>query len=250
MGDTGTGAPQQFQVAKAINSHCQQTNTCLAVFILGDVIYENGIKSATDPQLQTKFEKPYADINLPFYIMYGNHDYLDCRDCYLKYQSPKWHFPARYYRKDFDNVSFFIIDTEKFDANQQTWLNNELQNNHNKFKIVLGHRPLETEEATKFGENWTGKKELKNIICNSADAYITGHSHILEDQGHIENCKVTQLISGAGGSYVRTIHQPFTGVFHSETNGFLTLTVTETKATYTSITKLAKTSIPTPLVDD
>jgi tartrate-resistant acid phosphatase type 5 len=242
MGDVGTAAPQQFQVADAIKSKCDTEQNCKAVFILGDIIYENGITSAKDPQLQTKLEKPYKDINLPFYLLFGNHDYLACSDCYLQFASgsAKWHFPKRYYQQDFDEVSFFVIDTEKFDIEQQKWLVDQIAGSTKEWKVVLGHRPIVSEESTKKGEDWSGRKKLQEIVCSSADYYISGHAHLLEDRGEDPDCKAHFLISGAGGSYVREITKPFTGKFYAEENGFLSLTVNNKEAKYEFINKEGK----------
>ncbi len=226
MGDVGSASPQQFEVAEAIEEKCNAEANCQAVFILGDIIYEEGISSAQDPQLQNKLIEPYEDINLPFYLALGNHDYLDCAtECYIEFakNNPKWHFPDRYYAQEFENISFFVIDTEKFDADQQQWLVDQLANSSKKWKVVLGHRPIISEENSKKGENWNGKQELRDIVCQSADYYISGHAHLLEDRGALNDCKTHHLISGAGGSYVRKIAEPFTGEFYAEENGFVTL---------------------------
>jgi tartrate-resistant acid phosphatase type 5 len=226
MGDVGSASPQQFEVAEAIEEKCNVVGNCQAVFILGDIIYEEGISSAQDPQLQRKLIEPYEHINLPFYLALGNHDYLNCAtECYVEFanNNPKWHFPDRYYVQDFESISFIVIDTENFDVEQQQWLTDQLARSTKKWKVVLGHRPIISEENTKKGENWSGKQELRDIVCQSADYYISGHAHLLEDRGKLSDCKTHHLISGAGGSYVRKIAEPFTGEFYAEENGFLTL---------------------------
>lgn len=48
VGDTGSGMPGQQQVADAIERFCQERQTCQSVFILGDVIYEKGVKTIDD----------------------------------------------------------------------------------------------------------------------------------------------------------------------------------------------------------
>lgn len=226
MGDTGTGSEAQYNVAGSIKNYCA-TKSCKAVFILGDVIYEEGVKNVNDEQFMTKFETPYKDINLPFYILFGNHDYLGCSECYLEYDrvSSKWEMPARYYIQKYDFISSYALDTENFDSEQQQWLDQTLNNDSSIWKIVLGHSPLKTFEETKMNENWKGKNELKNILCNSADFYVSGHSHILEDPGNVEGCKVRQLTSGSGGSYPREVKKPYEGEFYFEDNGFLVLTL-------------------------
>ncbi len=239
MGDVGTAAPQQFAVADTLRKKCESEKMCKAVFLLGDLIYELGIASADDPQLQTKLEVPYKDIDLPFYLVLGNHDYVGCATCYLSFATghPKWHFPNRYYVQEFDNVAFFIIDTEQFDPDQRFWLNKELATNQKRWNIVLGHRPIISEEESKKGENWNGKKELQDIVCAGADFYISGHAHVQEERKQLPGCTARFLISGAGGSEVRSIAQPFTGAFHAEENGFLSLKVTGTTVQYQFVNK-------------
>lgn len=239
MGDVGTATLQQLYVGNAIKTNCFTFHDCQGVFILGDIIYEEGIVSATDPQLRSKLEEPYKDIDLPFYLVLGNHDYLGCVECYLEYAktSTKWYFPSHYYNQDFEVVSFFVIDTENFDQAQQQWLKNQLATSTKTWKIVLGHRPIISEEQSKKYENWQGKKELKDIVCNSADFYISGHAHLLEDRGRLSGCNVHFLISGAGGSNTREMAQPFTGAFYAEENGFLSLAITHNTLQYTFIDK-------------
>lgn len=226
IGDTGTAGDSQYQVADSIKNYCA-TKKCVAVFILGDVIYDNGVKSVDDPQFETKFENPYKGINLPFYILYGNHDYLGCRQCYLDYdkKSQKWKMPQRYYKLPFPGVTFYAIDTENFDSEQQKWLSSEIHNNDSTKSIVLGHKPLKSFEETKISENWAGKKELNQILCSTSDFYISGHAHLLEIPGKIDDCKVMQLISGSGGAYPRKVKKPYEGTFYYEGNGFLVLSV-------------------------
>jgi len=235
LGDTGTGDENQLKVAQAVKEHCDKYKNCQAVFILGDVICDEGVESIDDPQFTTKFEEPYKDINLPFYIAYGNHDYLGCTDCYLQYSniSEKWKMPSPYYKLSFaDLVSFLVINTEAFNSQQQNWLKQKLEKSHTPFKIVLGHKPLVTYETNYIKRNWPGKKELKNIVCQTADFYISGHAHLLEDNGILENCQVRQLISGGGGSTPRKIYPPHGGEFYFEGNGFLSLSVSEGKIEY------------------
>ena len=106
IGDTGTGSKEQYKVAESIKNYCA-TKNCKAVFILGDVIYDKGVSSISDEQFKTKFEDPYKEIQLPFYIVFGNHDYLGCVDCYIKYSSvsKKWEMPERFYVTKFENVT-------------------------------------------------------------------------------------------------------------------------------------------------
>jgi tartrate-resistant acid phosphatase type 5 len=231
-GDTGSGSPNQFAVASAMATHCQTEKNCTAAFILGDVFYEAGVKSVDDPQFTQKFEVLYQPVHIPFYIVYGNHDYLGCRECYLQYTSHSsiWKMPAAYYAQNFSSVSFFIIDTEKFNLEQQVWLKEALEQSTAKWKIVLGHRPIESTEVTKVNEDWGGRAALKDIVCHNADFYIAGHAHILEDRGVISGCEVKQVVGGAGGAELRTSLDPNQDLFYRSTYGFISLLVDEHQA--------------------
>lgn len=240
LGDTGSGATIQYKVASAIENHCEEKGDCKAVFILGDIIYENGVASVEDEQFQTKFELPYKDIDLPFYIALGNHDYRGCTDCYMQYSeiSEKWNFSDYYYTQTFDEtVTFFIIDTESFDIDQQDWLDSELNTSKTKYNIVLGHRHIVSNENTKKDEDWKGRYELSDIVCHQADYYISGHAHLLEYSGVLEGCKTKLITSGSGGSYVRKISDSFKGEFYAEENGFLSLSIQNNKIFFNLIDK-------------
>jgi hypothetical protein len=128
-----------------------------------------------------------------------------------------------------------VLDTEKFDPEQQQWLKQELATSTTPHTVVLGHRPLLTDEAEKHLENWNGKKELTDIVCNSAELYVSGHAHILENPGVIEGCSVQPLISGTAGSSPRQIITNADSPFHASVNGFLALTVQGEKISYSFI---------------
>lgn len=225
IGDTGTGSEKQKNVAKSIEKYCLNKR-CIEGYILGDVIYDKGVDNIKDKQFQDKFEKPYKNLTFPFYIIFGNHDYLGCTDCYIKYKSKLWKMPAYYYKRSIDNIDIFFIDTENFDYKQRTWLENELKHSKNILKIVLGHRPLITYEEAHSGENWSGKKELENILCkNKVDIYISGHSHILEYIDEKNTCGFKQIISGGGGMDIRKIKINNLDKFYLEKNGFVTIEI-------------------------
>lgn len=242
LGDTGTGNDNQYQIGLQAAKYCQDKN-CQAVFIAGDVIYDKGVDDVSDPQFKTKFIDPYLSLNLPFYIAFGNHDYLGCTQCYLDYSqySNKWKMPASYYYLDIDeNVTFYVLDTVKFDDLQQKWLEEKLGQASKKWNIVIGHNPLKTNEVIHRNDIWQQKKALLDTLCNKADVYITGHSHILEDVGNLSNCQVRQLISGSGGAYSRTVIKPNDDLFYLEDNGFLSLSIWKEKIELSFVDKTGK----------
>ena len=127
MGDTGKGNADQRRVAVAIRDLCAARG-CDFVLMLGDNIYDSGVDSTTDSQWQTKFEQPYFDIDLPFYVTLGNHDYggsliltdvgglgneFDKGKVEVDYTqvSTKWNMPATHYTFSYGNVGFIVFDT-------------------------------------------------------------------------------------------------------------------------------------------
>lgn len=225
IGDTGSGNQDQFKVSTSIEKYCE-TENCKSVFIAGDVIYNNGVSNVDDPQFISKFEEPYKNIDLPFNIAFGNHDYHGCTSCYLEYskKSLKWRMPDYYYKINSDGVDFFVIDTQNLNETQTNWLNNELVQSTAKFKIVVGHKPIITYGKTHANDNWSDAVLLKNIICNNADLYISGHSHLLEHNS-IDNCEVQQIVSGGGGIEKYSVVENSKNIFYLADFGFVSLII-------------------------
>ena len=83
MGDGGEGNADQYAVAATVKSVCDAKDDehgpgCDFVLYLGDNFYDD-VEGVDDEQFQTKFELPYADLDLPFWVVLGNHDYGVCR---------------------------------------------------------------------------------------------------------------------------------------------------------------------------
>lgn len=136
IGDAGKGNTAQRAVAVAMRDVCAQKG-CDFVLLLGDNIYDAGVESVTDTQWQTKFEQPYADIDLPFYAALGNHDNggsllgfdvagigneFDKGQVEVAYtqHSTKWTMPASHYTFTQAHVGFIVLDT-----NALVWSNTE-----------------------------------------------------------------------------------------------------------------------------
>ncbi|CAA0083003.1 Uncharacterised protein [Zhongshania aliphaticivorans] len=119
LGDSGSGSAGAYAVGEAVARVCAAKG-CDLVLGLGDNIYESGVSSELDPQFEEKFELPFAPIDLPFYMVLGNHDnsgffggdgannsngdyqvdyhYRDALHPEQPRQTSRWHMPARYYR--------------------------------------------------------------------------------------------------------------------------------------------------------
>lgn len=178
IGDMGTGNDGQYKVARAMEAVIAEKG---ADFVLctGDNIYEQGVSSADDLAFLEKFEYPYQNINLPFYLCLGNHDnactplgggsfnyrgnyqvdYHYKKDRY----SNKWKMPARYYTHRFGGktdkpfLELFVVDSNPLtsfyqDADpkfswpnygypQQRWMRKKVQESNAHWKLAMSHVP-------------------------------------------------------------------------------------------------------------
>lgn len=165
VGDTGKGNLGQAEVAAGIEKICAAQG-CDFVVLLGDNIYERGVDGVDDPKWQTHFEQPYANIDLPFYAVLGNHDYGGLVAGFIpvaglgnewekgQYEvdytqvSSKWRMPAAHYTFAMAHVGFIVLDTNSLmwdntsAGDQAAWLPSAIAEVADReWKIVLGHHP-------------------------------------------------------------------------------------------------------------
>lgn len=104
--------------------------------VRGDNLY--GSQKPAD--LVAKFERPYKpllDSGVQFYASLGNHDSQTSR-----FYRP-WHMGGeRYYTYARKNVRFFVLDSNKLDRTQLTWLIGQLKGATEDWKVAYFHHPL------------------------------------------------------------------------------------------------------------
>jgi tartrate-resistant acid phosphatase type 5 len=228
IGDAGKGNDGQLAVGNAIAAKCALSG-CDFVQLLGDNIYDSGAESATDPIFMSKFETPYAAVDLPFWVVLGNHDYggdgtgFDIEWGFDKAQneidytqnSTKWKLPASYYHHSISHTEFFAFNSNMwmFDqaGDQATdfpqWMNASTAT----WKIGFGHHPYLSNGDHGNAGNYEGlsfipvvngqgvKDFMEGIVCGNVDVYISGHDHSM--QWLSDTCGGTELIlSGAGAT--------------------------------------------------
>lgn len=171
FGDAGTGSARQIALGRAMAQVCADRG-CDMALELGDNFYPNGVNSADDPQFQTAFEKPYELLNVPVYVVLGNHDNSSVGgegnnnargNFQLQYKSTKWRMPARYYNfgVPLDSsdpfAEFFALDSnpltsyaadpdpqwepKAYAAKQLAWLQQKVQASRAPWKIAFAHHP-------------------------------------------------------------------------------------------------------------
>jgi tartrate-resistant acid phosphatase type 5 len=218
VGDTGTGAEKQYEVARAMAEKCKKSG-CDFALILGDNIYNNGVTSVNDPQFDSKFEKPYKDFNFKFYMTLGNHDYRGNVQAEVDYtaKSKKWVMPGRTYSINKGPLDIFSIDSNQPSEKQTKELTKGLENSKARWKLVFGHHPRYTNGIYKNQVRTDFAAMIDKALCGRADMYLCGHEH---DKQHLKKvCGVDYLIVGTGAGIRKTGVGPNT-LFARSSYGF------------------------------
>ena len=238
VGDAGEVNPTQAKVVEALAN-----SDCSIVWHLGDIT-QLGVQSMDDPELQESFLmpfKPFLETEIPFYLTVGNHDYKGDPAVYLevaKNYSSIYH-PSNFYTKNFGKLCFFALDTTIFDklyyfykrGSQIRWLEEEVEKLKDQcdFSIAVAHHPL-FSSGDRDRANPQLAIFLENYVFGTFDIYITGHNHVLADEG--DHKETLQLISATGALPGGSPGEIESGKFNIETPGYLRMTVVENIARY------------------
>lgn len=173
IGDSGTGAPPQMEIAARMAGVHSQFPFDF-VIMLGDNIY--GSKSAD--AFKRKFEDPYKpllDGGVKFFASLGNHDRTIER-LYKPFNMDG----KRFYSFKRGNAEFFALDSNYMDAEQLDWLRRQLESSASAWKICFFHHPLYSD-ARFHGPD----VDLRNLIEPLFRQYgvrvvFSGHDHVYE----------------------------------------------------------------------
>jgi calcineurin-like phosphoesterase family protein len=211
-GDMGRDTPHQQEIADAL-----EKEDCDRIFFLGDLVYPKGISSVNDPLLQKNFLDYYLPIidrdpGVIIGLVLGNHDHKGDPSAWKKVskQYPGIFFPNYYYLIDYGGLCIVGLDTSFYyyaekvveAAEQAEWLFSiQSRLKDCKVKIALTHHPLKGDKHP-GSKDWNGadgplKLFLETYIVGKFDMHISGHVHILHDDGKDEGTRL--LISGTGG---------------------------------------------------
>jgi len=190
MGDNGTGGKGQYEVAaQMVAQHARFPFEM--VIMLGDNMY--GSQQLRD--FVTKFETPYKplfDAGVKFYAALGNHDNQTNR-----FYKP-WNMNGeRYYSFAKKNVKFFVLDSDYMDPKQLQWIENELKNSRDDWKIVYFHHPLYSSGG-RHGSEVDLRVILEPLFIKyGVNVVYSGHDHVYERLKPQKG--IYYFVSGAGG---------------------------------------------------
>jgi hypothetical protein len=190
IGDGGTGLRPQYETAATmVEAH--------ALFpfeyalMCGDNIYGN--QGPADFLL--KFERPYAKLlerGVKFYASLGNHDTPNQRFYKLFNMGGE-----RYYTFKHRNTRFFALDSNYMDKRQLDWIERELRESNDDWKICFFHHPIYSSGG-RHGSDLELRVVLEPLFVRyGVRAVFAGHDHFYErirpQQG------IHYFVSGAAG---------------------------------------------------
>ena len=175
MGDFGTGKREQYQLGEQMARVRAQFPFTLMLTV-GDNLY--GGNSPKD--FLNKFEKPYKallDGGVKFYASLGNHDSRQQSNyepfnmggrTYYTFKAPK------------QSVRFFALESSYLDPQQLQWVERELDNSGDDWKIPYFHHPLYSSGG-RHGSDLPKRKALEPMfIKHGVSVVFAGHDHVYE----------------------------------------------------------------------
>ena len=175
LGDFGTGEQPEYELAAQMAKFITGFKLDLVVTV-GDNLY-----GAERPQdFKLKFEDPYKpllDAGVKFYAALGNHDARAQRDyklfnmagsLYYSFKAPK------------EKVRFFMLDSTYLVPEQIAWVENELKNSSDNWKIVVFHHPPYSSGG-RHGSDVKLREALEPLFIKyNVGVVLNGHDHFYE----------------------------------------------------------------------
>jgi hypothetical protein len=194
FGDNGTGDAAQYEIAKQMMSWHERFPYDF-VIMLGDNLY--GRQEPED--FVAKFETPYKpllDAGVKFYAALGNHDKQTNR-----FYKP-WNMNGeRFYAYTKKNVRFFVLDSDYMDPKQLQWIEGELKNSRDDWKVAYFHHPLYSDGGRHGSEDDLRGTLEPLFVKYGVSVVYSGHDHIYERLKPQNG--VAYFVSGSGGQLRR-----------------------------------------------
>ena len=195
IGDSGTGEKDQYQTAKEMETYRIAAGFDF-VIMLGDNIY-----GGHEPRdFAQKFETPYKpllDAGVKFYASLGNHDDPKLEPLYKPFNMNG----ERYYTFKKDFVQFFAMDSNYMDAQQLSWLEQNLRSSKAQWKICFFHHPL-YNEGKMHGPDLDLRNQLLPLLkAYGVNAVFSGHEHAYQRLKPVDN--IYYFVQGDSGKLER-----------------------------------------------
>ncbi len=174
IGDSGTGDREQYDIARLMTAYRNAVGFDF-VIMLGDNIY--GGHSPRD--FARKFEQPYQSLlqsGVKFYASLGNHDDANTERLYKPFNMNG----QRYYSFKHGGVAFFVLDSNYMDPTQLSWIEQQLRDSNDRWKIVYFHHPL-FNAGRHHGPDTDLRAQLMPLFQRyGVNAVFSGHEHVYE----------------------------------------------------------------------
>jgi len=248
FGAQGDGSAGQLAVANALREVCLD-RCCDFVQLLGDNVLPNGVTSSADPQFATKFETPYASVDLPFWAVLGNHDYggsgagneFEKGPYQVEYSalsSAKFELPALYWHRTVKHVHMLGLDSTKtlwsMDAAQRLEIDAWLNGSSATWQISAGMHCYRSNGAhgnagcydsdtcpnpLPVVNGATVKTFYESLVCGRVDLALCAYDRNM--QWLQDTCAGTELVVAGAGASVTLLEDVQPAWFEGEQLGFL-----------------------------
>lgn len=179
IGDTGTGKPPQFEVARQMAAYRERVRFDF-VLMLGDNLYTRSTPAA----FRERFEKPYQELlqaSVKFYAVLGNHDVLGGGEAQIRYE--KFNMSGRRYysfTKGEGLVEFFALDSNNLSRAQTSWLEEKLKSSVARWKVAFLHHSLFSSSRMHSEYDEMREQLTPLFVRYGVNAVFAGHSHVYE----------------------------------------------------------------------
>jgi hypothetical protein len=224
IGDFGAGTRAQLDVAKNVLAGPQQL-----VLTLGDTVYDSGLEAEYVKHFDPPERFGRIRAKYPVYPAVGNHDVKGGGiEPYFK------RFPEaqgrRQYSFDHGGVRFFSLDSTEAirpGTPQWSWLERELSQAWDGWKVVYMHHPLRSGLK---GRDRPEDAELLGALLgrHGVDLLLVGHDHAYDRSKPINDYGTIQVTAGNGGRmlYPYTSKQPAWSAHREVQHGHVDVEVT------------------------
>lgn len=191
LGDFGTGSSEQYELAAQMK-RVHDVFPFELVTLVGDNLYG----SERPQDFKTKFETPYQPLlesGVKFYASLGNHDAREQRYYKLFNMDGKLYYSF----KAKQSVRFFALESTYMDPEQVAWLEKELKDSHEDWKIPYFHHPPYSS-----GERHGSDERLRDVLeplflKYHVSVVFTGHDHFYERTQPQKG--IVYFVVGSGG---------------------------------------------------